>query len=327
MQLTWKASESTSAFYTAQMLSEGFATASGDFTAALAATFAPAIEVARAEFEAAKLPTDRLFAQLTALSAAGAEDNRRLIEQAIAKTVGPSPSLTASANRLASTLGGLRAAFLTAYRSTAVPNHTELEDRELVDELLLRGRPLMEQWEARGPGLLAQIRRSLNTNHTSPSNDADENLLVEYATITLVYPILGGHGLAHRSVNTVTFEAVLTNPDPSLPETLRLAWLLAQLNLDLPKYSEHLPADRRELLGQLALLPPVLAAAEFVELAHLHESTLAQAITTWRIPIAADPAATATTLLTWWHTLQDSATPWPVALAALDQMLDKAASS
>lgn len=301
MQLTWKASESTSALYAALVLSQDHAAAD----ARLADAFAPALEIARSEFDAAKLPVTPFLSQLAALSASGVEDNRRLVEQACAKIIGRGTPQTALTSRLASTVGGLRAAFLAAYRATSLS-----DNRELVDELLLRGRPLMEQWDARGPGLLAQIRRS-----------TEENLLVENATITLVHPVLGGHGLAHRALNTITFEAVLTNPDDALPETLRIAWLLAQLNLDLPIYCENLPAERRELVGQLALLPPVLSAAEHVELAPLHTSTLERAITLWRIDAARDPAETAATLLTWWDTLQQAATPWPVALAALDQML------
>jgi hypothetical protein len=307
MQLTWKASESTSALYAALMLNEGHAAAD----ARLAAAFAPAIEITRSEFEAAKLPVTPFFAQLTSLSASGVEDNRHLVEQACAKIIGRSAPQAAQASRLASTVGGLRAAFLSAYRAAA---SSFPDSPPLVDELLLRGRPIMEQWEARGPGLLAQIRRN-----------CEENLLVENATITLVHPILGGHGLAHRAFNTITYEAVLTNPDDSLPETLRIAWLLAQLNLDLPIYAENLAAERRELVGQLALLPPVLAAAEHVELAPLHAASLERAITLWRIEAAGDPAETAATLLTWWDTLQQAATPWPVALAALDQMLAPAA--
>jgi hypothetical protein len=303
MQLTWKASESTSALYAALVLSQGHAAAD----ARLADAFAPSLEIARSEFDAAKLPVTPFLAQLAALSASGVEDNRRLVEQACAKIIGRSAPQSALTSRLASTVGGLRAAFLSAYRTTSSPN---ANSPELVDELLLRGRPLMEQWDARGPGLLAQIRRN-----------TEENLLVENATITLVHPILGGHGLAHRAFNTITFEAVLTNPDDTLPETLRIAWLLAQLNLDLPIYCENLPADRRELVGQLALLPPVLSAAEHVELAPLHTSTLERAITLWRIDAASERAETAATLLTWWDTLQQAATPWPVALAALDEML------
>ena len=305
MQLTWKASEPTSAFYAAQMLDAGHAAAD----AWLAEAFAPAIEVVRAEFEAAKLPVAPLFAQFTALAASGVEDNRRLVEQAWAKVLGRGAPQAMLLGRLAGTLGGLRAAFLAAYRANANVEQEHFE-QELVDELLLRGRPIMEQWEARGPGLLAQIRRN-----------SEENLLVENAVIALVHPILGGHGLAHRAFNTVTFETVLTNPDESLPEMLRIAWLLAQLNLDLPMYAEHLPAERRDLVGQLALLPPVLAAAEHVELAPLNVATLEQSIGTWRIEGAGNPAETASTLLTWWDTLEQAATPWPVALAALDQML------
>jgi len=49
---------------------------------------------------------------------------------------------------------------------------------------------------------------------------------------------LGGAGAAQLRTNSVRLEAVLTHPDPQLPETLRLGWLLSQLNQDLPIYSD-----------------------------------------------------------------------------------------
>ena len=172
----------------------------------------------------------------------------------------------------------------------------------------------LEQWEARGPGLLLQIARS-----------TEENVVAEAAEVTLVYPIVGGNGIAHRGVNTISFEAVLANPVDELPEVLRMAWLLAQLNLDLPMYSENIVAEHRDAVAQWAMVPPVLAAAEHVELATLSPESLAHAIVAWRL--ADDSNDRADTLLQWWTTYQEGSTPWSVALVALEHMLFVAADS
>jgi hypothetical protein len=74
------------------------------------------------------------------------------------------------------------------------------------------------------------------------------------------------------------------------------------------------------LVARLAMLPVTLAAAEYVELAKLSPETVGRAFDAWRIsvPTGADGAAAA---LHWWQTYQETSPPWPVALAALDQML------
>ncbi len=308
MELTWKASEPASAIYAATCLSTGLPVAD----ARLAEAFAPAVDVVLAEFEACTAPADRLLPLLTGLSSRGIDDNRQLFEQALTKLFGRlsdrSP-MSASLGRLAGAVAGLKAAFQTAYGKTAAS-----ESRLLVDELAIRSRPLLEQWESRGPGLLVQLARS-----------TEENVLVANAEIALVYPFVGGHGMSHRQLNCVTFEAVLTNPIDSLPEVMRLAWLLAQLNLDLPMYADHVSADRRDAVGQWALVPAVLAAAECVELARLSAETVGKTLAAWRLAESASTAEAVAnqseTLLTWWKTYQEGQTPWAVALGALEQML------
>ena len=106
---------------------------------------------------------------------------------------------------------------------------------------------------------------------------------------------------------------------------LRLAWLLSQLNLDLPMYSDHVTAAHREVVGEWAMIPPVLSAAEHVELAPYSAEAVVRTLVAWRLVDASDAAdaiaAQADTLMTWWHTCQESRTPWAVALAALEHML------
>lgn len=172
-------------------------------------------------------------------------------------------------------------------------------------ELELRAEPLGQQWEARGPGLLAELARL-----TGPG------LLVAEAEVILVQPVLGGAGAAHWLYNSVHIEAMLANPVPELPEVLRLGWLLARLNLDLPMFEGDLRRDRLREVGALAMMPAVLTAAEEVEWARLSESSLAAALAAWHLD-AADPLV----LLRWWETYLASRPPWDVALSALDRML------
>ena len=168
----------------------------------------------------------------------------------VTKALGPRQGDDAIAGRLARRLVTLEAAFGRA-------------NPQALEELELRSEPLREQWAARGPGLMTTLARLT----------ADEAIVAE-ADVILVQPALGGGGGAHPKYNSVSIEAVLANPMSELPEVVRLGWLLAQLNLDLPKYEEVLPRDRLLEVGPLAMVPAVLAASQEVELARLDEPTL-----------------------------------------------------
>jgi hypothetical protein len=151
-------------------------------------------------------------------------------------------------------------------------------------------------------------------------------LVVEQADVILVHPALGGGGYAHLPYNSVRIEAVLANPHAELPEVVRLAWLVSQLSLDLPKYSEKIDPTRLAHVAALAVMPPVLSAAEQVELARYDDATLRLALSSWAMPgVGASPEADTEvvvgTLDTWWRTFTESPAPFPVALVALDQML------
>ncbi|MCP4190084.1 MAG: hypothetical protein GY768_05590 [Planctomycetaceae bacterium] len=113
------------------------------------------------------------------------------------------------------------------------PNHTATEHQTLLraanakitefhprltEELLLRQRPLRELWEAHGPGLLHQI------SGQQPLE------LPPKAQIVTVLPFHGGGGEAIAEHQSVVIENVLANPISTLPEILRLAWLIAQLS-------------------------------------------------------------------------------------------------
>ena len=290
MNLRWKASFSASCLHAAACMSEGLPVA--DKT--IAAILLPPTEALAAELDACSFAAETTLPLLTAL-AADYENNRQLIEMAVQRTRGAGAVCDANIARLAGSIADLEAAWLR-------------EQPNLVEELAVRGRPLREQWEARGPGLLRAITKLTVENFIAPS-----------AEVVLVSPLVGGHGRAYLPSNRVTFEAVLTNPHPELPEILRLGWLLSQLNLEVPALSEPISQLQLPWLANLATLPLLFAAAESVELATLDETTLARAIECWYLsPL---PEETPAKLLDWWQAYADSNTRWPVAMMALGQML------
>jgi hypothetical protein len=178
----------------------------------------------------------------------------------------------------------------------------------LGQELELRGRVLREQWEARGPGMLKRLQELLPAEVILAASD-----------VLLVQPALGGDGKPHLVNNTVRIEAVLANPHPKLPEAVRLAWLLSQLNLDVPKYSEDIHPDRLPHITSFAMLPVVLEAAHYVELVTFDRDLLPLAIDAWRLRVPADvdgPELVAN----WWMTYQEAKPTLAVALKALDEM-------
>jgi hypothetical protein len=291
MRLEWSASLSASCLHAAACVQEGLPLSDDELIPALS----DPIEQLLRELRAAGLRTDEALPQLVAL-AGEVENNRQLAELAFTKLWGKSATHDSSVNRLAGCIADLEAALLG-------------ERPGLMDELDIRSRPLREQWESHGPGLLRQM--VLLT---------EDPLLVESASVVLVAPVVGGHGRSHLLRNRVTFEAMLVNPHPHLPETLRLGWLLSQLNLDLPMFSDNVPPARRLLVFSLATLPLVLAAAEILELAKLDAETLRSALACWHLSPEL-PADIDDRLLAWWNTYQGSSTRWATALAALDAML------
>lgn len=293
MKLRWKPSLSATCLHAAACFREGLPIADEQ----LATELAEPIDQFFAEMAACELAVEDLLPPLVAL-AGEVENNRQLVEMVATKLWGRGSLDETVRNLLAGAVADLEAAVL---RSRP----------KLAEELAVRGRPLREQWEGRGPGLLRQMARL-----------TEELLLPEQATVVLVAPIVGGHGRAHLLNNRVTFEAVLTHPQPELPETLRLAWLLGQLNLDIPIFGEHIHASRLGRTGSLAVLPLVLAAAEEVELAQLDATTLRLALECWHLPSNL-PADFDEQLLRWWHTYAEGSKSWTVALTALDRMLSE----
>jgi hypothetical protein len=295
----WLASASASAFHAAELLARGEPLVD----AALAEALLPAaMSLATVVAERCSDPA-AFFAHLVPRSAT-IDSNRQLAEVVLAKTLGPSRP-AGLVDRFAGLFTELEAAFVRA-----LP--------DAVDELALRSEPLREQWEARGPGLLASVRRL-----TEP------DIVPDQADVILVHPVQGGGGRAYLPYNSLAIEAVLANPSPELPEVARLGWLWSQLNADLPKFQGEIPRPRLAMLAAFATLPPILQAAEDVELAAFRPESLAHAIEVWRLPaaeLAVDSAHLAGILGQWWETYLASRPAWAIALAALDRMLAESTS-
>ena len=291
MQLTWKPGPLNSALHAAFAIARGKTLVDPALQSALAE---PA-EALQQEMAAAGLPVAP-FRRSLAGFATQFDAPRQIIERALVKVHGAGATGPLLVPKLTAVLTAVVQAF-----NKCCPNPAET--------LRLRERPLREQWEARGNGLLRQI--ALLT---------DERLIAEAATVVLVHPALGGGGEAHLQQNAVTFEAVLTNPVPQLPEVLRLAWLLTQVQCDLPAFSDHVNAQRLPHVAAFALLPAVLQAAANVELGEFSPEQVARAIVAWQLPKMDDLDTTAV-VCDWWETYVAARPAWPVALTALDQML------
>jgi len=291
MQITWKASFSASCLHAVLCRRQGLPT----IDAELAQTLEAPAEQLQRSIDSSGFPVEETLTEL-ASQAAVFENNRQLVEVTLSRLFGASRVSESVVSPIAAGVAGVESALL-ALRP------------ELVDQLAVRGRPLREQWESRGPGLLRTMARM-----------TDDRFIAPMAEVVLVTPWVGGSGRAWSVGNRVLLEAVLTNPHVDLPEALRLGWLLGQLNYNLPVYSEVISPRNRLLVSRTATLPLVLAAAETVEWAALSPETLRHAIGVWHLPDEVTPEF-ADQLLSWWQAYFSGRIRWEVALAALDQML------
>ncbi len=287
--LRWIASVSASALHAADAVARGLELADPR----LRGVVSEPAQAIQAELNSRQLPVERIWRQLLT-HCHQVENNRELATLALRKALGSVANLAEIAERLGALIGALEGAVMRA-----VPG--------IVDELSLRARPIRELWEARGPGLLHQI-----------GSRTEAELIVESAELVLVLPALGGGGVAQLANNSVRWEAVLANPIPSLPEVVRLAWLLAQLHCDLPRHGEQIPADHLPEVARLALIPPTLEAAEELELVTAVPALWSTAFQAWGV--GADPSL-AETVRVWWATYRETRPRWGTALTALEQML------
>jgi hypothetical protein len=196
---------------------------------------------------------------------------------------------------------------------------------KLAEQISLRARPLREQWEGYGAGLLKRIGKL-----THPS------FVPKNVSCLLLSPYRGGEGGQDASAQRIWIEAVLTNPFPEVPELLRLVWLVSQVGLiegllsgtedshgDPWVAPPHLPR-----VAALAMMPLTLEAASYLELIPASPQTLpslfGKAAQAWRISI---DVPTLDILENWWRQFQDLQTPPAVTLKALDRMLHPGAEA
>lgn len=290
VEVNWRPHGLVTALHAAEALARDQPIVDGRLAEAIAA---PAMQL-DAAIRAANVPNGRFWGHLIPL-AANIGGRRQLVETAVTKTVGRGARFEATVGNLVAAVAGVEAAV-----RAALPH--------LSEELALRERPIREQWEARGAGMLQEIGQL-----------TDPALIAERCEVLLVHPALGGGGEVHLAYNSVRFEAVLANPVAELPEAVRLAWLIAQLQLDLPVHSEAIHADRLPHIARWAMLVPALIAAESVELVRFAPDEVGRAIAAWRLSVPHGVDATAL-IRDWWQTYLDARPPWKVALAALDQM-------
>jgi hypothetical protein len=254
------------------------------------------------EIELARLSPAEVLPEMYAFTAAGIESDRLLVERTLARKAGATRANEPLVQRLTGRVRDLEVTYRNYFATRG--------ERPLVEELELRSGPLREQWQAYGPGLLHQIGKL-----------TEQELIAESAEVVLVQPAIGGHGVAHLGNNRVTFEAVLTNPVPELPEVVRLAWLLAQLQIDLPRYGERIARERLPGVAMHALLPPTLAAAREIEIIASRDDLLLVALGAWHVGDNANRTSRARALADWWAAYEANPPAWPVAIAALDALL------
>lgn len=287
--LRWSVSATASCLHAAEALAHGQLVVDTRMAQAVAE---PAQELRRA-IVAAGLPRSQFWRTLVGLSAV-VDGSRTLAELAVTKTEG-----AARAQGLANELAPLIACLEAAGRR-AFP--------ELQTDLAPQTRRLREEWEDRAPALLRHIAAW-----------SDSRLIPAQAEVVLVHPSLGGGGSAHLPWNNVLLEAVVTDPVPSLPELLRLGWLLAQLNLDLPVFCDNIHGQRLPHVAELAMLPVTLQAAEELGWLTLDAQSVDLALNCWHVstPADIDPVDI---LMRWWGTYLETRPRWDVAFTALDRM-------
>jgi len=196
---------------------------------------------------------------------------------------------------------------------------------KLRDQLGLRAGPLMDRWQTFGPGLLIEAARliwqSAPPKHWWPTSlDA-----------LLVQPVRGGDGGCIPAKQQVWIEAMLTDADPQVGETLRLAYWITQLaiarHLQSKLGAEPLPTTGDEydsrihrthsLPWDLGTVPVILAAGQTLELFRSPQLPIATAVRLWRL----GDQRTGDVVAGWWDQWSDSGAAMPVALKALDRML------
>lgn len=291
MQLVWKPAFSTSWLHAAHAIGQNHELVDPD----LAKIIQGPVTAFERAIESTGVPREPLWQNLLGLSVE-IENNRQLALQALTKTVGAS-----RAELLAGQFAGVISDLEVAGHRVAPA---------LEETLLPYLQVLREQWSMAGLPLMERV--AIRT---------DARLIVPRAVVAVVWPITrGGDGGAHLPFNSVHIEAVADSPAAPLPEIVRLGWLLAQLNLDIPIFCDAVNLRRLPLVARLAILPPTLEAAQQLDLIEPGSIEIPQALSAWGVLPAAAPEV-ADVVADWWATYQESRPRWEVALTALDRMM------
>ncbi len=183
---------------------------------------------------------------------------------------------------------------------------------KLTEQLELRGRPLRDQWETYGPGLLAAIAKQIWID--SPPSD----WWPKRVEAVLVQPMRGGDGDYDAESNRIWIEAVLTDVDPAVPEVLRLAYLITQLAIDTHTL-ERSTNSVTSLPWSVGMIPITLAAGADLGFVHSSPQSVATAMRLWGI----GQSRSAEIVNQWWNQQQKAPAPMPLALKQLGQQLEK----
>lgn len=286
MNLRWQTSELAGALYAADLVRRGVPPTDAALADALAGPVARLQETLLEE----RVPPAAFWNHVAPL-AANKISMQELASLTLVKCIGQTES-SVRVIRFRELLYAIRDA--AALPSAEEPPPLDLE-------------PLRGAWARYGAGLLARIVEC-----------TDPDLLVEEATVVGLAPVRGGGGgAAHLAYNLACIE-IVPESDNRLPEVIRLAWLLAPLNLDLPIYGEKVRGHRLPLVATLALLPVTLAAATELQLTRAAPDLLADTLRDW-LP---DQERHGQALAEWWSTYQRLKPSWSNALKALDLLLE-----
>jgi hypothetical protein len=289
--INWLPGVTAGCFYTAELLLRDRPPADPALAAALAG---PARRLQKA-LEEEWVPPVTFWHHLVPL-AAGIGCAHELAEVVLVKTLGRSGS-ESRLGRFSGLLHELKLAYLQA-----LPGLEETLGRAIED--------LRPRWDRQGVAVL-----------TGVANATEPGVLVEEATVAVVHPALAGGGAACLPYRDACFEAVPADPVAELPEVVRLAWLLGQLHMGLPRYAEAVQHTPPATVAALAMVPAALAGAELPELARCDPPTIALAVQEWLRPAAGDVATWAEVVVEWWDVYRTMRPTWATALQALDELL------
>ena len=181
---------------------------------------------------------------------------------------------------------------------------------KLAQQLALRSGPLCQRWEMIGPGMLAGITRQIW------GGEAPHDWWPKRIEGVVVQPIRGGDGGYDADASQFWTEAMLTDADPSVPEVLRVAWLVTRIATETHTRVVA-SAEPISLPWGIGSVPFVLSTASELDLIPAESLPIARAVEVWHL----GDAAVGRTTEAWWEQWQESKTPLPVALVDLRQRL------